>query len=60
MNPFDLSGRAAVVTGGNGGVGLSWGEPEEFEAVTVLLAGSGSQYITGAAIPVDGGYSIQA
>jgi 2-deoxy-D-gluconate 3-dehydrogenase len=37
-----------------------WGEPEDFEAVTVLLAGSGSQYITGAAIPVDGGYSIQA
>jgi NAD(P)-dependent dehydrogenase (short-subunit alcohol dehydrogenase family) len=57
MNPFDLSGRAAVVTGGNGGLGLGWGEPEDFEAVTVLLAGSG--YITGAAIPVDGGYSIQ-
>jgi 2-deoxy-D-gluconate 3-dehydrogenase len=37
-----------------------WGEPEDFEAVTVLLAGSGSQYITGAAIPVDNGYSIQA
>jgi 2-deoxy-D-gluconate 3-dehydrogenase len=37
-----------------------WGEPEDFEAITVLLAGSGSQYITGAAIPVDGGYSIQA
>ena len=37
-----------------------WGEPEDFEAVTVLLAGSGSQYITGAAISVDGGYSIQA
>jgi 2-deoxy-D-gluconate 3-dehydrogenase len=38
-----------------------WGEPEDFEAaVTVLLAGSGSQYITGSAIPVAGGYSIQA
>lgn len=37
-----------------------WGEPEDFEAITVLLAGSGSQYITGTAIPVDGGYSIQA
>lgn len=37
-----------------------WGEPEDFEAITVLLAGPGSQYITGTAIPVDGGYSIQA
>jgi 2-dehydro-3-deoxy-D-gluconate 5-dehydrogenase len=37
-----------------------WGKPEDFEAVTVLLAGPGSQFITGAAIPVDGGYTIQA
>ncbi len=37
-----------------------WGEPADFEAITVLLAGPGSQFITGAAIPVDGGYSIQA
>jgi hypothetical protein len=33
VNPFDLAGRAALVTGGNGG--------------------------TGAAIPVDGGFSVQ-
>jgi 2-deoxy-D-gluconate 3-dehydrogenase len=37
-----------------------WGDPTDFEAITVLLCGSGSQYITGAAIPVDGGYMIQA
>ena len=37
-----------------------WGEPADFEAITMLLAGRGSQYITGAAIFVDGGYSIQA
>jgi 2-deoxy-D-gluconate 3-dehydrogenase len=37
-----------------------WGDPADFEAVTVLLAGSGSQYITGTALFVDGGYSIQA
>ena len=37
-----------------------WGKPSDFEAVTVLLAGSGSQYITGTALFVDGGYSIQA
>ncbi|NLD67329.1 MAG: 2-deoxy-D-gluconate 3-dehydrogenase, partial [Limnobacter sp.] len=31
-----------------------------FEAIAVLLGGPGSQFITGAAIPVDGGYTIQA
>jgi 2-deoxy-D-gluconate 3-dehydrogenase len=36
-----------------------WGATQDFEAITVLLAGSGSQFITGAAIPVDGGYTIQ-
>lgn len=37
-----------------------WGEPRDFEAIAVLLGGPGSQFITGTAIPVDGGYSIQA
>lgn len=37
-----------------------WGAAADFEAITVLLAGPGSQFITGSAIPVDGGYSIQA
>jgi 2-deoxy-D-gluconate 3-dehydrogenase len=37
-----------------------WGTPADFEAITVLLCGTGSQYITGTAIPVDGGYTIQA
>jgi 2-deoxy-D-gluconate 3-dehydrogenase len=37
-----------------------WGVPEDFEAIAVLLAGPGSEFITGAAIPVDGGYTIQA
>jgi 2-deoxy-D-gluconate 3-dehydrogenase len=37
-----------------------WGDPADFEAITVTLAGPGSQFITGTAIPVDGGYTIQA
>lgn len=37
-----------------------WGDTKDFEAITVLLAGPGSQFITGTAIPVDGGYTIQA
>jgi 2-deoxy-D-gluconate 3-dehydrogenase len=37
-----------------------WGEPADFEGLAVLLAGPGSRYITGTAIPLDGGYTIQA
>ncbi|MCL4799437.1 MAG: glucose 1-dehydrogenase [Burkholderiales bacterium] len=36
-----------------------WGRTEDFEAVTVFLAGPGSAFVTGTAIPVDGGYSVQ-
>ena len=35
-------------------------DPKDFEAITVLLAGPGSQFINGTAIPVDGGYTIQS
>ncbi|WP_429932974.1 SDR family NAD(P)-dependent oxidoreductase [Agrobacterium vitis] len=35
-----------------------WGLGEDFEGITAFLAGPGSNFITGTAIPVDGGYSI--
>lgn len=35
-----------------------WGIGEDFEGIAAFLAGPGSQFITGTAIPVDGGYSI--
>lgn len=35
-----------------------WGRPEDLEGIAVFLASSGSDFVTGAAIPVDGGYSI--
>jgi 2-dehydro-3-deoxy-D-gluconate 5-dehydrogenase len=65
MNPFDLSGRVAVVTGGNGGIGLGMAQglaaagasivvaarnPEKSEAAVAGLAVSGA---TGAFIAVD-------
>lgn len=36
-----------------------WGTPEDFAGVAVFLASSASDFVTGAAIPVDGGFLIQ-
>lgn len=37
-----------------------WGEPEDFAGIAVFLASPASDFVTGTAIPVDGGYSISA
>jgi 2-deoxy-D-gluconate 3-dehydrogenase len=37
-----------------------WGEPKDFAGVAVFLASSASDFISGAALPVDGGYSVMA
>jgi 2-deoxy-D-gluconate 3-dehydrogenase len=37
-----------------------WGTPDDFAGVAVFLASQASNFITGAAITVDGGYSVQA
>jgi len=36
-----------------------WGIPEDFAGIAVFLAARASDFVTGAAIAVDGGYSIQ-
>lgn len=36
-----------------------WGDPADFAGIAVFLASPASDFITGAAIPVDGGYSVQ-
>jgi len=36
-----------------------WGDPGDFAGIAVLLASAASNFITGAAIPVDGGYASQ-
>ena len=33
-----------------------WGHPEDLEGIAVFLASEASAYISGAVIPVDGGY----
>ncbi|MDI3471335.1 MAG: Oxidoreductase, short-chain dehydrogenase/reductase family [Pseudolabrys sp.] len=35
-----------------------WGSPDDFAGIAVFLASQASDFVTGAAIPVDGGYSI--
>lgn len=35
-----------------------WGEPEELVGTAIYLASAAANFVTGAAIPVDGGYSI--
>jgi 2-deoxy-D-gluconate 3-dehydrogenase len=37
-----------------------WGAPDDFAGITVFLASAASAFVSGAAIPIDGGYSIQA
>jgi 2-deoxy-D-gluconate 3-dehydrogenase len=36
-----------------------WGVPGDFAGIAVFLASRASDFVTGAAIPVDGGYSVQ-
>jgi 2-deoxy-D-gluconate 3-dehydrogenase len=36
-----------------------WGEPGDLSGIAVFLSSTASDFITGTAIPVDGGYSVQ-
>jgi len=36
-----------------------WGDPGDFSGIAVFLASRASDFLTGSAIPVDGGYSVQ-
>jgi 2-deoxy-D-gluconate 3-dehydrogenase len=36
-----------------------WGTPDDLAGIAVFLASSASDFITGTAIPIDGGYSVQ-
>jgi 2-deoxy-D-gluconate 3-dehydrogenase len=36
-----------------------WGEPEDLAGIAVFLCSKASDFVTGTAIPVDGGYSVQ-
>jgi 2-dehydro-3-deoxy-D-gluconate 5-dehydrogenase len=36
-----------------------WGDAKDFAGIAVFLASAASDFVTGAAIPVDGGFSVQ-
>jgi 2-dehydro-3-deoxy-D-gluconate 5-dehydrogenase len=36
-----------------------WGEPTDLAGIAVFLSSKASDFVTGTAIPVDGGYSVQ-
>jgi 2-deoxy-D-gluconate 3-dehydrogenase len=36
-----------------------WGEPQDLAGIAVFLCSPASDFVTGTAIPVDGGYSVQ-
>ena len=36
-----------------------WGDPDDFGGIAVFLASAASDFVTGTALPVDGGYSVQ-
>jgi 2-dehydro-3-deoxy-D-gluconate 5-dehydrogenase len=36
-----------------------WGDPKDFGGIAVFLASPASDFVTGTAIPVDGGFSVQ-
>ena len=35
-----------------------WGTPDDFEGIAVFLSSPASDFVTGTAIPIDGGYSV--
>jgi 2-deoxy-D-gluconate 3-dehydrogenase len=36
-----------------------WGEPQDLSGIAIFLCSKASDFVTGTAIPVDGGYSVQ-
>ena len=39
--------------------GGRWGEPQDFAGIAIFLSSRASDFVTGTAIAVDGGYSVR-
>jgi len=52
MPDFEENARARTPAG-------RWGQPSDFAGIAIFLCSPASNFISGTAIPVDGGYSVQ-
>jgi 2-deoxy-D-gluconate 3-dehydrogenase len=52
MPDFEEKARARTPAG-------RWGKPSDFAGIAIFLCSAASNFISGTAIPVDGGYSVQ-
>ena len=53
------AGRGAPRQGGRADARRTMGLPEDHAGIAVFFASAASDFVTGTAIPVDGGYSVQ-
>ena len=53
------AGAGPARIGAEAHAGGRWGVPDDFAGIAVFLAAPASDFVTGAAITVDGGYSVQ-
>ena len=60
MNPFDLTGKVAIVTGGNGGIGLGMARGLASAGARIAVAGRNAEKSKAAAQAIASDYRVEA